>query len=69
MNLSDIEKIDTDTINPLILMEKGLVKYALRPRKILGGGEFSSKINITASAFSSSAINKIEKAGGTATAQ
>ena len=69
MNLSDIEKIDTDTINPSILKEKGLVKYALRPIKILGDGEFSSKINITASAFSSSAIKKIEKAGGTATAQ
>lgn len=69
VNLSDIEKIDTDTINPSILKENGLVKYALRPIKILGDGDLSNKINIAASAFSSSAIKKIEKAGGTATVE
>ena len=69
VNLSDIEKIDNDTINPSILKENGLVKYALRPIKILGDGDLSNKINIAASAFSSSAIKKIEKAGGTATVE
>ena len=69
VNLSDLNKIDTETVNPLILKEQGLVKYALRPIKILGEGDIDKKINITASAFSSSAIKKIEKAGGTATAQ
>tara|TARA_B100001094_G_scaffold264777_1_gene266994 strand:- start:56 stop:496 length:441 start_codon:yes stop_codon:yes gene_type:complete len=69
VNLSDIEKIDNDTINPSILKENGLVKHALRPIKILGDGDLSNKINIAASAFSSSAIKKIEKAGGTATVE
>ena len=69
VNLSDLNKIDTETVNPSILKEQGLVKYALRPIKILGEGDIDKKINITASAFSSSAIKKIEKAGGTATAQ
>ena len=39
-----------------------MVKYALRPIKILGEGDIDKKINIVASAFSSSAIKKIEKA-------
>ena len=69
VNLSDLNKIDTETVNPSILKEQGLVKYALRPIKILGEGDIDKKINITASAFSSSAIKKIENAGGTATAQ
>ena len=69
VNLSDLNKIDTETVNPSILKEQGLVKYALRPIKILGEGDIDKKISITASAFSTSAIKKIEKAGGTATAQ
>ena len=69
VNLSDLNKIDTETVNPSILKEQGLVKYALRPIKILGEGDIDKKIDITASAFSSSAIEKIEKAGGTATVQ
>ena len=67
VNLSDLELIESEEINPFILKEKGLVKYALRPIKILGDGDFKKKINITASAFSSTAVQKIEKAGGTAT--
>ena len=69
VNLSDLEKIDSEKIDSTLLKEKGIVKYALRPIKVLGDGDLSKKINITASAFSSSAIKKIEKAGGTATAE
>jgi len=67
VNLSDLERIESEEINPSILKEKGLVKYALRPIKILGDGDLNKKINITASAFSSTAVQKIQKAGGTAT--
>ena len=35
--------------------------------KILGDGDFSAKLNVTAHAFSKSAIQKIEAAGGSAT--
>ncbi|MEL6445835.1 MAG: 50S ribosomal protein L15 [Bacteroidota bacterium] len=35
--------------------------------KILGDGDFSAKLNVTAHAFSKSAIRKIEAAGGSAT--
>ena len=47
----------------------GLVKYALRPIKVLGNGELNKKVNVTASAVSSSATKKIEKKGGTVTVQ
>ncbi|HCX76015.1 MAG TPA: 50S ribosomal protein L15, partial [Algoriphagus sp.] len=32
--------------------------------KILGGGELSSKVSVTAHSFSASAVAAIEKAGG-----
>ena len=51
------------------MRENGLVKYALRPIKVLGDGELNKKVNVTASAFSSSATKKIEKKGGTVTVQ
>ena len=69
VNICDLENVDSQELNPAILKEKGLIKYALRPIKILGNGELTKKINITASAFSSSAVKKIEKAGGTVTKQ
>ena len=69
VNLSDLEKIDSALINPLVMKESGLVKYSLRPIKILGDGDLSKKIDVTASTFSSSAVKKIEKMGGTAVVQ
>ena len=59
-----IEKIDAQ-----IMFQKGLVRSALKPIKILGDGELNMKLEVTASAFSTSAKEKIEKAGGTATVQ
>ncbi|OFL66470.1 MULTISPECIES: 50S ribosomal protein L15 [unclassified Brevibacterium] len=48
------------------LVEKGAVR-AKQPVKVLGEGELTAKINITAEKFSGSAIEKIKAAGGTAT--
>ena len=36
----------------------------MKPVKILGNGKISKKIKISASAFSASAKDKIEKSGG-----
>lgn len=48
-----------------------LVEYGLAPArelvKILGNGELTAKLEVSADAFSKSAIAKIEAAGGTAT--
>ena len=69
VNISDLDKIECELIDPSVMRENGLVKYALRPIKVLGGGELNKKVNVTASAFSSSATKKIEKKGGTVTVQ
>ena len=69
VNLEAIESLELGTVDPQILADNGLVRSALKPIKILGDGELKSKVTITASAFSASAKEQIEKAGGTATVQ
>ena len=66
VNLDDIDALGLDTINPQVLVKHGLVRSALKPVKILGDGELKSKLSVTATTFSNSAKEKIEKAGGTA---
>lgn len=57
------EKIKKDTIDIQVLVENGVVgKKDLV--KILGRGELSAKLNVTAHAFSASAAEAIEKSGG-----
>lgn len=48
------------------LIEKGLVKKALDGVKILGNGEISKKLTVKVNAYSDSAKQKIEAAGGKA---
>ena len=67
VNLDAIDTLGLVTINPQVLEKHGLVRSALKPIKILGDGELKTKLNVTATAFSNSAKEKIEKAGGTAT--
>ena len=69
VNISDLDKIESELIDPSVMRENGLVNYALRPIKVLGNGELNKKVNVTASAFSSSATKKIEKKGGIVTIQ
>ena len=66
VNICDIVKIQkVSKVDPVILNENGLIRSALKPVKILGKGDIDIKISITASSFSETAKNKIEKAGGT----
>jgi len=67
VNINRIEALGLKEVNAQILKEKGLIRSALKPVKILGNGDMKSKIDITATVFSKSAKEKIEKAGGTAT--
>ena len=53
-------------ITPDVLVENGLASKT-ELIKILGSGELSDKINVTAHAFSASAKEAIEGKGGTAT--
>ena len=48
------------------LKAKGLVKKTLDGVKILGNGELTKALTVKAAAFSASAKEKIEKAGGKA---
>ncbi len=67
VNINRIEALGLKEVNAQILKENGLIRSALKPVKILGNGDLKSKIDITATVFSKSAKEKIEKAGGTAT--
>ena len=67
VNIDKIAFLDLEQVDAQILKEKGLIRSALKPVKILGSGELNKKIHITATVFSKSAKHKIEKAGGTAT--
>ena len=69
VNLTKLESLfDEGTdITPELLLERRVVRRKQDPIKVLGDGDFSKKLNVTAHAFSKSAREKIEKAGGTAT--
>jgi large subunit ribosomal protein L15 len=68
INLSDLNKFfnDGDEVTPEILKEKGIIKKQLCGVKVLGNGELEKKITVKANRFSSSAVTKIESAGGKA---
>ena len=66
VNLASLEKAynagETVTIDSLI--EKGLVKKVLDGVKVLGHGDLTKALTVQANAFSESAKQKIEAAGG-----
>lgn len=69
VNLKAIEKLKDKDIDGQVMQDNGLVRSALQPIKILANGDISRKVNVTASAFSATAKEKIEKAGGSVTIQ
>lgn len=56
-----------DEVTPEILHERGLIKKAKHDLVILGNGEISKSLKISAHRFTKTAKEKIEKAGGSAT--
>ena len=56
-----------DVVTPEVLHDRGLIKKAKHDLVILGTGEVSKSLNISAHRFTKTAKEKIEKAGGTAT--
>lgn len=55
-----------DVVTPEILHERGLIKKAKHDLVILGNGELSKGLKISAHRFTKTAKEKIEKAGGSA---
>ncbi|HUB83189.1 MAG TPA: 50S ribosomal protein L15 [Bryobacteraceae bacterium] len=66
VNLLQLEKADGDTFTVDSLRELGLVKKLGEGVKVLGNGTLTRKITVEAHHFSKSAMDKIQKAGGTA---
>lgn len=67
INLSDLNKFnDGDVVTPEVLNELGIIKKQLSGIKVLGNGTLDKKLTIKAHRFTSSALTKIEQAGGTA---
>jgi large subunit ribosomal protein L15 len=64
VNIKDIAKLKYDEITPEILENEGLIKDKNGLVKILGEGEIQKAFSVKAHAFSKSAKEKIEKAGG-----
>lgn len=62
--LVDSKKIKEGTINAETLKQAGLVSNINKPIKLLGNGEVKAKFQIEINAFSQSAKEKIEAAGG-----
>ena len=56
-----------DEITPEVLHDRGLIKKAKHDVVVLGTGELSKALRISAHRFTKSAREKIEKAGGAAT--
>jgi large subunit ribosomal protein L15 len=64
VNVGALEKLDGDNFTPDSLRAAGVVKKLGAGLKILGNGELTRKISVQAHVYSKSALDKIQKAGG-----
>lgn len=68
VNVGVLERFDAgSTVTPETLRAAGILKHLREPVKILGEGDLSRSLNVSAHRFSDAAKAKIEAAGGTAT--
>jgi len=68
VNVRDLERFDAGAeVTPEALAEKGLIRNTKFDLKILGHGDLSKQLSVSAHNFSKSAREKIEKAGGSIT--
>ena len=66
VNVRDLARVDGD-VTLEALRSAGLVRSGRKPVKVLGQGEVTKKLTVSAHAFSASAKAKIEAAGGSVT--
>ena len=67
INLSALNAFsDGDTVTAQALLEKGILSKCTYGYKVLGNGKITKKLTVEASAFSKSAQEAIEAAGGKA---
>ena len=66
VNLKQIARLGESAVSPELLLERGLIRKLYDGLKVLGEGELSAPVSISAHRFSRSAREKIEQAGGKA---
>jgi len=66
INVGALDKLEGDTFTPDSLVASGVIKRLHAGLKILGHGELTRKITVQANIYSKSALEKIQKAGGSA---
>ncbi|UCC72447.1 MAG: 50S ribosomal protein L15 [Gemmatimonadota bacterium] len=64
VNVGRLERVEGDQATPESMKAAALISSLRRPVKILGQGEIARALKVTAHAFSRTAREKIEKAGG-----
>jgi large subunit ribosomal protein L15 len=65
LNVGDLNELpDGETIDPTKAAELGLIRRNWKRVKVLGGGELERRLVVSAHKFSTSARQKIQKAGG-----
>lgn len=66
INVVDLNRFeDGAEVNPVSLIEVGLIKNVRDGIRILGSGELSRKLTVQAHGFTKTAAEKIQAAGGT----
>lgn len=66
MNVARFEELEGDEFTPESLLAQGTLKTLRDGLKILGDGEITRPVTVTAHRFSATAREKIERAGGKA---
>jgi large subunit ribosomal protein L15 len=64
VNVGRLEQLAGDSFDPGRLLELGVIKKLGTGLKVLGAGDLNRKIAVKAHVFSKSALEKIQKAGG-----
>jgi large subunit ribosomal protein L15 len=64
VNVGRLEQLDGTTFDAERLIELGVIKKLGAGLKVLGSGDITRKIEVRAHVFSKSALDKIQKAGG-----
>jgi len=64
INVGRLEQLEGEAFDPGRLLELGAIKKLGTGLKVLGSGEITRKITVKAHVFSKSALEKIQKAGG-----
>lgn len=67
IKVSDLEKFEAGAVvDAQALLEKGIINKTLDGVKVLGNGEVTKAVTVKVAAYTASAKEKIEKAGGKA---